>query len=95
MLIVKIFNVKEWEPTDTETDILCSQLRSSTEVARIKKFIHTIDQHRALVGQLLIRKIIMELLPDVSIKSLVITRDENGKPFLVRYIFTNSLFKNL
>jgi phosphopantetheinyl transferase len=77
------FDISTWSPSSLKLSQLKHEL-ADHEVTRIERFLFQADQNRALIGQILVRRLIASLLPPSEIDNIIISRTEHGKPYLVR-----------
>lgn len=75
------FKLKDWTPTNSNL-VQAFRCIQKEERERIKKFHFKDDFKAALVGRLLIRKIINQRF-DLSNKAIELKREEKGRPYLV------------
>lgn len=75
------FSTKKWSPTKSEWvyGLSCTQ---EEERERIMKFVYKKDAKSALVGRLLLRKVITEQT-GIPYSEIKLGRTEKGKPFLI------------
>lgn len=77
---MKIYAVKILDISEEKLDKLCF-LIDSEKKCKIKKFINKKDKVRTLIGEILIRTIIVEEL-DISNKYIKFEKNQYGKPYL-------------
>jgi 4'-phosphopantetheinyl transferase len=80
---MKIYAVKVSEISKEKMDELC-ELIDLEKKCRIEKYINTKDKVRALIGEILIRTIILESF-NVDNKHISFNKNQYGKPYLEEY----------
>lgn len=84
------FNFRQWSPSQEEW-MFCSRCIQPEEKLRIGKFVFKKDAKSAMVGRLLLRKVISEYL-HIPYKDIQLRRTEKGKPYILNESTGNFTF---